>query len=75
MAQGVWIHRVRATDAAEDEVVRRVREAMLAETRGEAVDELRAWCRDGLAGYKVPRAVVVVDEIRRSPAGSGACPV
>lgn len=42
MAQGVWIHRVRATDAAEDEVVRRVREAMLAETRGEAVDELRA---------------------------------
>jgi fatty-acyl-CoA synthase len=26
-------------------------------------------CREKLAGYKVPRAVVVADEVRRSPAG------
>ena len=31
--------------------------------------ELDRVCRAKLAGYKVPRAVVVVDEIRRSPAG------
>jgi acyl-CoA synthetase (AMP-forming)/AMP-acid ligase II len=33
------------------------------------VDDLRAHCRDRLAGYKAPRAVVVVDEVRRSPSG------
>jgi acyl-CoA synthetase (AMP-forming)/AMP-acid ligase II len=33
------------------------------------VDELRAYCRDRLAGYKAPRAVVVVDEVHRSPSG------
>jgi fatty-acyl-CoA synthase len=26
-------------------------------------------CREKLAGYKVPREVVVADEVRRSPAG------
>ena len=26
-------------------------------------------CRERLAGYKVPRAVVIVDEVRRTPAG------
>jgi acyl-CoA synthetase (AMP-forming)/AMP-acid ligase II len=33
------------------------------------LDELRAHCRSTLAGYKLPRAVRVVDAIRRSPAG------
>ena len=33
------------------------------------VDELRAHGRGALAGYKLPREVVVVDEIRRSAAG------
>ena len=33
------------------------------------LDELRAHCRASLAGYKLPRAVTVVDEVRRSPAG------
>ncbi|UQI44947.1 acyl-CoA synthetase [Streptomyces sp. HU2014] len=32
-------------------------------------DDLRAHCRTRLAGYKVPRAVVYTDRIRRSPSG------
>lgn len=34
-----------------------------------ALEELRAHCRGALAGYKLPRAVSVVDAVRRSPAG------
>jgi len=34
-----------------------------------ALDELRAYLRDRLAGYKQPRALVWVDEVRRSAAG------
>ncbi len=34
-----------------------------------SLDELAAHARTTLAGYKVPRAVVVVDEIVRSPSG------
>lgn len=30
---------------------------------------LRAWCRDSLAGYKVPRQIRKVDELPRSPTG------
>jgi fatty-acyl-CoA synthase len=33
------------------------------------LEELDAHCRTTLAGYKVPRALYVVDEIRRNPAG------
>ena len=33
------------------------------------LDELRAHCRSRLAGYKLPRALTVVDEVQRSPAG------
>jgi fatty-acyl-CoA synthase len=32
-------------------------------------DELDAFCRDNLAGFKLPRAFVRVDEVRRSPSG------
>lgn len=32
-------------------------------------EALRAWCRDRLAGYKVPRRVVVVDKLPRNPTG------
>jgi long-chain acyl-CoA synthetase len=32
-------------------------------------EALRAWCRDRLAGYKVPRRVVVVDALPRNPTG------
>ena len=32
-------------------------------------DELRTWCRSSLAGYKVPKDVVTVDAVVRSPAG------
>ncbi len=32
-------------------------------------DALRAWCRDRLAGYKVPRRVVVVEALPRNPTG------
>ncbi len=34
-----------------------------------AVDELQEFCRKEMAAYKVPRDLVVVDEIVRSPAG------
>jgi acyl-CoA synthetase (AMP-forming)/AMP-acid ligase II len=33
------------------------------------LDELGTHCRSSLAGYKVPRALCVVDEVRRNPAG------
>ena len=38
---------------------------------GESVslDELIPFCREDLAGYKVPRTLVLVDQIERSPAG------
>ncbi|HEX7168449.1 MAG TPA: acyl-CoA synthetase [Acidimicrobiales bacterium] len=42
-----------------------VREGMEAPT----VDELAAHCRASLAGYKVPRSLVVVDAVLRSPSG------
>lgn len=32
-------------------------------------DELVRWCRERLAGYKVPRRVVVLDEMPRNPTG------
>jgi len=32
-------------------------------------EELRAFLRERLAGYKVPKAIVRVDEVKRSPAG------
>lgn len=32
-------------------------------------EALRAWCRERLAGYKVPRRVVVVDTLPRNPTG------
>ena len=32
-------------------------------------DELAAWCRERLAGYKVPRSVVVVDALPRNATG------
>jgi acyl-CoA synthetase (AMP-forming)/AMP-acid ligase II len=31
--------------------------------------ELAAWCRERLAGYKVPRAIVRVDELPRTESG------
>jgi acyl-CoA synthetase (AMP-forming)/AMP-acid ligase II len=33
------------------------------------LEDLQSHCRDRLAGYKVPRAVLAVDEVRRSPSG------
>ncbi|HEX9235520.1 MAG TPA: acyl-CoA synthetase, partial [Actinomycetota bacterium] len=33
------------------------------------LEELRAFCRERLAGYKIPRGLVLVDAIVRSPAG------
>ena len=32
-------------------------------------ERLRDVCRENLAGYKTPKDIVVVDEVRRSPAG------
>ncbi|RDI17643.1 acyl-CoA synthetase (AMP-forming)/AMP-acid ligase II [Rhodococcus sp. AG1013] len=33
------------------------------------VDEVQEHCRKTLAGYKIPRAIVLVDEVKRTPAG------
>jgi 3-oxocholest-4-en-26-oate---CoA ligase len=33
------------------------------------LDAITAWCRTSLAGYKVPRAVYLVDAVERSPSG------
>jgi fatty-acyl-CoA synthase len=46
--------------------------ALVQVTAGHAADEdeLRSFCREhGLAGYKVPRRVVFVDDLRRAPNG------
>jgi acyl-CoA synthetase (AMP-forming)/AMP-acid ligase II len=45
--------------------------AVVAPVAGSApeLDELRDHCRAALAGYKVPRALAVVDQVQRSPAG------
>ncbi|MBW8483013.1 acyl-CoA synthetase [Actinomadura parmotrematis] len=43
--------------------------AVVSTTAGVTPDELTAHCRATLAGYKVPRRVVIVDEVKRSPAG------
>jgi acyl-CoA synthetase (AMP-forming)/AMP-acid ligase II len=37
--------------------------------RKPTLDELADHCRESLAGYKVPRSLVLVDEVMRSPAG------
>jgi acyl-CoA synthetase (AMP-forming)/AMP-acid ligase II len=34
-----------------------------------SLDEIRDHCRSSLAGYKLPKHLVVVDEVQRSPAG------
>jgi 3-oxocholest-4-en-26-oate---CoA ligase len=39
-----------------------------------SLDDLAAHCRTRVAGYKVPRMVVVVPEIRRSPSGKADYP-
>ncbi|WP_305093501.1 acyl-CoA synthetase [Prescottella sp. R16] len=33
------------------------------------LDEVQEHCRKTLAGYKIPRSVVIVDEVKRTPAG------
>jgi acyl-CoA synthetase (AMP-forming)/AMP-acid ligase II len=33
------------------------------------LDEIRQHCRAQMAGYKLPRALVIVDHVERSPAG------
>ncbi|WP_069631231.1 acyl-CoA synthetase, partial [Streptomyces griseus] len=37
--------------------------------RGLTLDEVQAHCRTRLAGYKIPRALVLADRIQRSPSG------
>jgi acyl-CoA synthetase (AMP-forming)/AMP-acid ligase II len=37
--------------------------------RAPELEALAAHCREKIAGYKVPRALVLVDEIERTPAG------
>jgi acyl-CoA synthetase (AMP-forming)/AMP-acid ligase II len=37
--------------------------------RAPTLEEVQAHCRPHLAGYKAPRALYLVDEVQRSPAG------
>ena len=70
---------VRSYDAIQDVLVVGVPDerwgqkvvAVVALAAGASFDreEFDRVCRDKLAGYKLPRAVVVTDEVRRSPAG------
>jgi len=41
----------------------------LEENASATESELREWCRERLAGYKVPRRVEILDELPRSPTG------
>ncbi len=45
--------------------------AVVSAAPGATIDpeRLRGFCRDRLAGYKTPKDIVVVDRVRRSPAG------
>ena len=46
--------------------------AVVAVAQGESeptLEDLQTHCRESLAGYKVPRLVVFVDEVKRTPAG------
>ena len=38
------------------------------------VEDLREFCRQRLANYKMPRAIVCLDNIKRSPAGKADYP-
>ncbi|MBM3672248.1 MAG: hypothetical protein FJW86_08740 [Actinobacteria bacterium] len=40
-----------------------------ADANAPTIEDVDEHCREHLAGYKVPRAVCVVDEVIRSPAG------
>ena len=45
-------------------------ERVVAVVSGSAsLEQVQTACRQALAGYKVPRGLVVVDEVMRSPAG------
>ena len=37
-------------------------------------EQLQAFCRDYIAGYKIPKAYLFLDEIKRSPAGKADYP-
>jgi len=39
-----------------------------------ALEEVRDFCRGKLAGYKIPRAIVCLQHIKRSPAGKADYP-
>lgn len=43
--------------------------AELQEGASVSPNELRAWCRDHLPGYKCPREIHIVDELPRNPVG------
>jgi len=43
--------------------------AVRPEQTAPTLDEIQEHCRTMLAGYKIPRLLVLVDEIKRTPAG------
>ena len=50
--------------------------AVVASSRPEPPDgdDLRAWLRSSLSGYKIPKAVIVLDSVRRAPNGKADYP-
>ncbi len=34
-----------------------------------SLEDIRAHCRDRLAGYKIPRQLVITESVQRSPSG------
>jgi fatty-acyl-CoA synthase len=54
---------------AEDERAAEVVVAFVVADAGTGGEELRAWCAEGLAAYKVPARVHVVDELDRTETG------
>ena len=42
---------------------------VLAEGASAGADDIRGWCKDNMAAYKVPRAVEICDSLPRSPTG------
>ena len=62
---------IRSVGVADDEAGERVKAIVVLKqgTRGVAGHELRQWCRERLASYKVPRTIELRDMLPKSKVG------